>query len=76
MAIRPIIEAEDVWKFVKDWNFTQDKTKLLKGDTRRYFEENNLRPYYDEVREDSLEETIKVQKEMRSAIRKEYGDLN
>ncbi len=76
MALRPIIEEHpDVWEFVKEWNYTQDKSKLLQGATREYFEEHGLKPSYDEVRQSNMDDVIRRQKEMRKAIRKEYGDL-
>jgi energy-converting hydrogenase A subunit R len=76
MAIKPLIESGDAWKFVGDWNVTQDKYKLLAPGTRDYFEEHGLHPNYDRIEESSnLEEIISRQKAMRKEIRKEYGDL-
>jgi len=76
MALRPLVDSyPEVWDFVKDWNYSQNKLNLLKPETRAYFEEHSLRPYYDEIQGSMLDEIIKVQKEKRTAIRKEYGEL-
>lgn len=76
MALRPLADAyPEVWKFVEDWNYSQDKLGLLKPETKAYFEEHGVRPHYDQIRGPELERIIKIQKEMRAAIRKEYGEL-
>ncbi len=76
MALWPIVDAyPDVWDFVRRWNYSQDKLKLLRTEIRTYFEEHGLKPKYDEVRQSNIEEIVTRQKEMRIAIRKEYGEL-
>lgn len=76
MALRPIVdEHPDVWAFVKEWNYVQDKLKLLEPETKAYFEQHGLKPSYDEVRQSELDGIVARQKEMRVAIRKEYSEL-
>jgi energy-converting hydrogenase A subunit R len=76
MAIKPLVDNFPDWKeFVEDWSVTQEKNKLLEPETKAYFEENNLKPRYDEVRQTNIDEVVAKQKEMRVAIRKEYGEL-
>lgn len=74
MALKPLVESDDLWDFVKQWNYSQNKLNLLKPETKEYFEKYKIKPSYDEVRGE-LDGIISRQKEMRKAIRKEYGDL-
>lgn len=81
MAIRPILDnIDDPWTFVDSWNYSQDKYKLLEGETKEYFEENQVKAYYDKIKpstsDSMMDEIIKTQKEMRKKIRAEYGDLS
>lgn len=76
MALRPVLDAyPSVWEFVKDWNTMPDKMKLLKPDMREYFRAHKVNPFYDEVRNYTIDQTIARQKEMRAAMRKEYASL-
>ncbi len=76
MALRPVVEAyPDVWRFVENWNYAQDKLRLLSSETRSYFEQHSLFPHYDVVRPSEIDEIIKRQKVARLAMRKEYGKL-
>jgi len=81
MALKPLVEAEDPWEFVSGWNtIQQDRLDLLKPETRDYFIQHKLEPYYDDLRAEKRSDTeldgiIKRQKEMRKEIRKEYAQL-
>jgi len=77
MALRPLVDNfNDVWEFVKDWNYSQNKRGLLESATKDYFESLNLKPSYDPINENSdMDAIVARQKEMRVAIRKEYGEL-
>ncbi|MEO0249291.1 MAG: hypothetical protein ABIN58_07040 [candidate division WOR-3 bacterium] len=76
MALKPLIDAHPhVWDFVDGWNSSADRLSLLKPDTRAYFKEHKLNPYYDKIRGPALDEIIATQKGMRMALRKEYARL-
>lgn len=77
MALKPLVDAyPKTLEFVKKWNSSKEKLNLLKPETRAYFAAHKLKPYYDEVRMSDLDEVVKRQKEMRMAMRKEYGELS
>ncbi len=77
MAIRPLVDRfDDVWEFLEEWNYSQNKKGLLEPATREYFESFNIKPFYDQINENSdMGAIVARQKEMRVAIRKEYGEL-
>ncbi len=76
MALKPVIDAyPNVWEFVREWNATPEKMKLLKPDMREYFKAHKVSPFYDEVRNYNIDDVIAQQKEMCAAVRKEYASL-
>ena len=76
MAIKPLIESGDLWHFVDEWKVIQNKFKLLSPGTMAYFKASRIPlPSYDKIGEAKIDEVVARQKEMRKAIRKEYGEL-
>ncbi len=76
MALKPLADAGDIEGFLTAWGQVQNKFKLLSPEIATYFKRSRIPlPSYDEVRKSDLAEIIKRQKEMRVAIRKEYGTL-
>jgi energy-converting hydrogenase A subunit R len=78
MALRPLVDAfPKQWDFIDGWNVGRNSGgALLKLETNEYFLKHKLKPFYDDLRSvKDFTEIVKHQKEMRSAIRKEYGDL-
>ena len=81
MALRPLVDAfPQHWNFIDGWNVGRNsedaQTALLKPKTKEYFLKHKIKPFYDDLRSvKDFGSVIKCQKEMRSAIRKEYGDL-
>jgi len=76
MAIKPLMDASNVWKFVEKWNSSNGDLKLLKPETRDYFIQHKVRAHYDDLRKTKdIEEVVERQKEMRLELRKEYGKI-
>jgi len=76
MALRPLADEFPKWKaFVRKWNIVNYPLSLLSKKTLAYFENKKLVPYYDKVSKAKLGEIVLRQKEMRSAIRKQYASL-
>jgi len=76
MALRPLVRTFPEWRhFVREWSVIKYQLSLLRPKEFAYFEKHKILPDYDEVIGEGMDEIIKRQKEMRVAIRKEYGKL-